>query len=135
MLKQFIEQLSADIGFEQSLAPNEDGSYSLHLEPDLHISLRENPESGITLYTVTVLLPEENTEAFLLKIMAANLFGRETGGSTLGLNKEGKRVVLLNFLPQQLTYREFHDYLEDFVNYAESWRVETIEFVKQEGKI
>lgn len=134
MLKKFVEQLSADMGYEQSLAPNEDGSYSLLLEPNLDISLRESQDSGITLRTVVIQLPKEKTETFLLKTMSANLFGRETGGSTLGMDQEEKNLILLNFLPQQLTYREFHDYLEDFVNYAESWHQETIEFAKQEGE-
>lgn len=135
MFNQFVERLRVDLGNEQSLAPNEDGSYSLHLEPNLHISLRENPESGITLFTTVALLPEQNREAFLLKTMSANLLGRETGGSALGLDKEGKKVVLLNFLPSQSTYRDFHDALEDFVNYAESWQQEIIEFIEQQSEL
>lgn len=132
MLKRFIEQLSADFKLEQTLAPNEDGSYSLSLEPNLSISLSETGESGIKIYTVVCSLPKEATEIFLLKTMAANLFGLETGNSALGLDKTGKRLVLVHFIPQQLNYKEFHDALEDFVNYADSWNEETRAFFKQE---
>lgn len=130
MLKQFVDQLSADLG--EPLAVNDDGSYSLFLEPNLHISLRENLESGISLFTVLAPLPGEKVEDFLLKTMIANLFGRETGGGILGLDKEGKKVTFLTFLPEKLSYKDFHDCLEDFVNYAEAWRVETTEFIEQQ---
>jgi len=131
MLKQFVDQLSADMGMSESLGVNDDGSYSLHLEPDLHISLRENPDSGISMFTVVAPLPEEKREEFLLKTMIANLFGRETGGAALGLDKDGKKITLLAFLPLQVNYRDFHDFLEDFVNYADAWRIETTDFIEQ----
>lgn len=134
MLSQYMERLSVDLGNEQSLAPNEDGSYSLHLEPDLHIFLRENLESGITMITTVSLLPDQNKETFLLKTMSANLLGRETGGSALGLDKEGKKVILLNILSGQAAYKDFHDTLEDFVNYAESWREEIKEFMLESNE-
>ncbi|MCC5832932.1 MAG: type III secretion system chaperone [Chlamydiales bacterium] len=129
MLKQFVEQLNTDLG--EPLAANDDGSYTLFLEPDLHISLRENPELGISLFTVLAPVPEENKEDFLLKTMIANLFGRETGGGILGLNKEGNKITFLTFLPRQLNYRDFHDYLEDFANYADAWKTETTDFIEQ----
>lgn len=134
MLKRFIEQLSVDLKFEQSLAPNEDASYSLSLEPNLDISLSETPESGIRLYAVVSQVPQKKTENFLLHAMSANLFGLETGNSTLGLDKEGKNLVLINFIPRQLNYREFRDELEDFVNYADVWGQETSEFIEQESE-
>lgn len=129
LLKQFVGQLSADLG---EVVANDDGSYSLDLEPNLHISLRESPESGISLFTLVAPLPEKNVEEFLLKTMIANLFGRETGGGILGLDKEGKKITFLTFLPQQLNFKDFHDYLEDFVNYAEAWRIETTEYIEQQ---
>ena len=133
MLKQFIEQLSIDLGFEQALDANQDGSYSLRLEPDLDVILREAPDSAIMLYTKLTELPTRNTEDFLLKAMVANLFGRETGGAALGLDNEGKRVVLLDFLIEENNYRIFHERLEDFVNYADAWRQETKEFSEQQN--
>lgn len=125
VLKQYLDQLCGDMGMTESLAEGENGVYTLHLEPDLDISLSENPESGISLYTVLCEMPEEDREDFLLKAMTANLFGRETGGSVLGLNREGKKLTFSTFLPEALSYRDFHDTLEDFVNYADAWKSET----------
>lgn len=132
MLKQFVEQLKQDMGLEQALDANEDGSYSLRLEADIDITLKEDPDSVIMFYTKIAELPSHNAEEFLLKTMIANLFGRETGGAALGLDNEAKRVVLLDFLPEEHNYRTFHDRLEDFVNYADAWRQETTEFSEQQ---
>lgn len=128
MLKQFVEQLSIDFGYQQPLAANDDGSYSLSLEPDLDISLREISDSCIAFYAPVASFPSSNSEEFLLRLMSANLFGRETGGSCLGLDSDGKKVVLLNFLSGASNYRIFHDCLEDFVNYADVWRQEIVEW-------
>ncbi|MEZ5315311.1 MAG: type III secretion system chaperone [Chlamydiales bacterium] len=128
MLKQLIDQLSLDL--EEPLNANHDGSYSLYFEPDLELSVRENIDLTISFFTVLSLLPEAKTEAFLLKMMVGNLFGRETGGSILGLTKDGKKITFLRFLPKDLDYKDFHDYLEDFLNYAEAWKIEATEFIK-----
>lgn len=134
MLEQFMSQLSTDLGLIES-KPLDDGSYLIILEPNLQISLRENPESGITLLTTLAPLPDFFTEEFLLYIMSANLLGRETGGSTFGLDKKGKNITLLRFLPQQLSYRDFCNLLEDFANYAEAWRQEILDFVRKHQNI
>ena len=131
MLKRFVAQLSKEMGFSKRLATTEDGTYELLFEPDLQISLRENADSGITLFTVVAALPAKGTEEYMVKLMSANLFGRETGGSALGLEKDGKSVTLSCFLPEGINYGRFHDCLEDFVNYADSWREETAQFVAQ----
>jgi hypothetical protein len=133
MLKQFIEQLSIDMGFEQALDANEDGSYSLRLEPDIDVNLREGTDQAIMFHSKLAELPVHNTEDFLVKVMIANLFGRETGGAALGLDNEGKKVVLMDFLLNEENYRHFHDRLEDFVNYVEAWRQETLEFSEKQN--
>jgi hypothetical protein len=130
MLKQFMQLLSSDIQNEQPLAPNEDGSYSLQLEPALNVIFRETAGEAIMLYTALASMPKKKTEEFLLLAMSANLFGRETGGSALGLDSEAKKVVLLNFLPKSINYNDFHDALEDFVNYADVWSVEIANFIE-----
>ena len=131
MLKRFVEQLSKEMGFSEELAIPIDGEYKLLFEPDIQISLRENAESGITLFTVVAPLPEEKNEEYMLMLMTANLLGRETGGCALGLDKAGKNVTLITFLLEGLNYKQFHEALEGFSNYADSWREETTEFIQE----
>lgn len=126
--KQFIQQLSTDMGFEQVLEANQDGSYSFRCEPNIDVTMRENAEAAIQFHTLVADLPAQREEEFLLHAMIANLFGRETGGAVLGVDQEGKKVVLVDSLPSSETYRAFYDRLEDFVNYADAWRLETTTF-------
>lgn len=130
MLKQFVDQLSTDLGLEQPLDANADGFYSLRFERDVDVSLREDGDGGFTLRCILTDLPENEREEYMRQLMAANLFGRETGGATLGISKDGKKLMLVDFLSEGLTYKEFYEKLEDFVNYADAWRADTIEFTK-----
>lgn len=127
MLNTFVKQLSTDMGFEQELEAKDDGTYSLRIEPDIEISIIENREGGILFWTKVAELPQDNIEEYLLRVMTANLFGRETGGSSLGLDREGKKLVLQDFLSEQVTYSEFYEHLEDFANYTDMWRQRTME--------
>ena len=130
MLKQFIEQLSTDMGFEQALESNDDGSYSLRVEPDIDITLKEYPEATISFHTQLAPLPASGTEDFLFLANVANLLGKETGGAFLGLDSAGKQIVMRALLFEEPSYRVFHERLEEFANYADVWRLETIEFTK-----
>ena len=128
MLKQYIDQLIPSLGLLNPVQPDESGSYSIKFEPNLEISLRENANSGITLLAKIAPLPQKETEEFLQRLMEANLLGKETGRGVLGLDKDGKEITFTLFLPPTLSYKEFHDHLEDFTNYAEVWRDETLRF-------
>ncbi|MCB1180448.1 MAG: type III secretion system chaperone [Chlamydiia bacterium] len=128
MLKRHLNQLTQEFGWDP-VARNDDGSYSLSLDPNLQIVLRENELRGITLLSSLASLPENGREEYLIRAMTANLFGAETGGAVLGLDREGKVIFLSTFLGENLSYRDFRERLEDFVNYAESWRNETLGFV------
>lgn len=133
MLKEFCLQLSKDFGYEEALLPLEDGSYLLNFGQNLQISLRENSESGITLFAKIGQLPVVSVDEFLLSLMKANLLGKETGGGILGLDKEGKEIIFTQNVEKEATYKEFHETLEDFVNYAEDWQSETVRFVKEKS--
>lgn len=127
-LKQYIEQLSTDMGFEQALEAKEDGSYSLRLEPNIDVILSETSTMAIQFQTTLADLPKTSTEDFLLRAMTANLFGRETGGAAVGLDAEGQKVILVDFLSEHATYPVFYARIEEFVNYAEAWALETVNF-------
>lgn len=133
MLRQYCLQLSKDLGYEEAILPLEDGSYLLNFGQNLQISLREMPESGITLFAKIGQLPQIAVEEFLLALMKANLLGKETGGGVLGLDREGSEVVFSQFVEAETPYKEFHELLENFVNYTEDWQSETVRFVKEKG--
>lgn len=125
MLNRFIEQLSKELRWSQPIEKEEDGSYHLLFEPNLNVNLKQTSDSQVTFSSNLGGVPEEKQEEFFLKLMKANLLGRETGGGFLGLNAEGKEVTFLFFLLGSISYKTFKDALEDFINYADVWKDET----------
>jgi hypothetical protein len=56
------------------------------------------------------------------KLLRGNFFGKMTRKARLGLDEEGKNVLLLASIPTIRSYREFHDVIEDFVNSVIFWK-------------
>lgn len=132
MLSRYVEQLIKELEMEP-ITSLEGGRYSLNLEPNLQISLRENDPPGITMSTLIGSLPEIKKEDYLLRLMTANLFHVETGRGVLGLDKEAKKIFFYAYLPPEANYKEFLELFEDFANYAESWREETKQYIQEVG--
>lgn len=129
MLKQFMDQLSSELQIADLLAPNEDQSYAFLLDPDLQISIKENVQFGtLSMSAKLAQFPQHLQEQFLLKTMQSNLFGQETGGGVLGLDQDGRMLIFTHIILSPLEYKEFRNALEDFANYAEAWREETLLF-------
>lgn len=124
MLKEFIAQLSKDFGLSHPLEGEEGGSYQMAFSPSLKVSVKET-ETHFVFYAKLGPLPEQDTNAWIEVLMKANLLGKETGGAQLGLDAEGKEMTFTRFLMGPVSYQEFHEAIEDFVNYAESWQTET----------
>jgi hypothetical protein len=124
MLKDFMNELSKELKSEEPLAPNEQQAYSLQLKEDWSIEISELSQKGFVFFSNLAECPHHDIEDFFLKIMVANLFGKETGGNIIGLDKEGMRVTFSGYLAKPVKYSEFRNYVEDFINYAEAWRDE-----------
>ncbi len=126
MLKRFIEQLTKDLDLEDSVSVDQAGVFSLHFEPQLDVTLKEVSDSKLCLRASLALVPKKDRAEFLERVMGANLFGKETGRAVLGMEKES--LILKQFVLDDLNYGQFRDCLEEFVNYAEAWREETVNF-------
>ncbi len=130
MLERLLEQLRHDLGIEEPLLPKDDGAYVVDFDPDLYISLSENADQSVRLFCKLAPLPKENREEFLRTCMVGNLLGRETGGASLGVDDQEDQVCLAKTLEAEVSYREFRDALEEFVNHADAWRKETLVFTE-----
>src|SRR3990167_3817062 len=129
MAARFVEQLRKELGYTDPCTVSGDGSYIIDVEPDLHVSVMEMPEQW-RMRCILAPLPAAHREEFLKSCMVGNLFGRETGGAALGIDELGESVSLNQFLPIGINYRAFRDAFEDFVNYADAWRRETLVFIE-----
>lgn len=124
LLNTFVTQLAHELEVKDIPQPNEKGLTLFHFSNDLDI--------GIGIYTPGIYFtaklgacPKENLEEFFSTIMLANLFGQGTGGSVLSLDEEAKWVYLSRHLPFHLSYPQFKDYFEEFVNYTDLWQKKT----------
>ena len=126
MFNSFVERLSTFLGLKESLKAHKKGEYLITLEPNLEILLRENLPTGITLFSTLGALPQTGVADFLLLVMGANLYGKETGNTILGCDREGKMLTLLAFVSGEASYNDFLEALEEFANYADYWQQECV---------
>lgn len=119
MLNRLIEQLSHELGWKEPVLKENDGSFVLQFEPHIRILLKEENPTILRFFSHLGSLPADREGDSMLKMMAANLLGKHTGRNILGLDKEGKEIVLLNFLLGSINYKQFRNSLEDFINYTE----------------
>jgi len=66
----------------------------------------------------------ENPENLYIKLLRGNFLGQATSRAVLGLDEEGKSVLLRSSYPIIRSYREFRDAVEDFVNAVSFWKAE-----------
>jgi hypothetical protein len=123
MIERFMAQFSKELELPRDLEPKSPGVYVLPLETDLSITFTEK-EGVIYFHSVVAFAPTSNQEAFFEKMLLANLFGQGTYGATLGLDEEGKNIVLQRTIDYPLDYRQFRDHVEDFINALDLWREE-----------
>lgn len=134
MLKQLLSQFAKEYwGGEDQLA-HENGLYHLTFEGDLVLSIKELPNNGIGFTGIIGSLPDSKKEEYLLRTMEANLFGKETGDNVLALTIDGKQAILTRLLPTDIKYPFFRNAIEDFLNYLESWKIDTFAFAEESNK-
>lgn len=134
MLQQFINQICAELHLDAPQKINEQKTFTLALNKDVHLKLKElNP--GISMQADISLCPEKKKEELFLFLMRANFLGQGTAGARIGLDRDEKFLTLSLGLPYELNYQSFKEYLEDFVNYLIYWRDQIAKFEREETLI
>lgn len=133
-IQRYTEQLVEDLSLEEGLHPDENKVYTLNLGDGLVIQYADlNP--GLELMSYLGGLVEENKETFLMAVMRVNLFGKGTGGGILGYDSHNRNISFSLAFPYSLTYIEFRNALEDFINYVELWSEEFMKSRKGEKSL
>ena len=122
MLKDLLPQLSQELNVETSLDEQKFyhfkvGAFDIgmkDLDPGFYFSSNIGP------------LPKKKTEDFLMLLMKANFLGQGTGGATLGLKEDESFLTLSLSLPYEMNYKAFKDSLEEFANFVEFWKKESV---------
>lgn len=123
MLEELIHNLLKDIELDIKPSKLDPLTYRIDLAPDLSVTIKAT-DPGYYMQIGIDRVPERETETLFLTLMEANLLGQGTGGGVLGISPDGNRIVLSRRILHDLTYREFKEKMEEFVNYVEFWRME-----------
>lgn len=81
-------------------------------------------EKEILLWSPIHTLPSNNQEDLFIHLMKANFLGQATGGAVIGISVDEKYLTLSDVMPYELSYQEFRNRIEDFVNYLIYWQKE-----------
>lgn len=127
MFFRSLQLLNKHLKLATPLQSNAEQEATLFLDSEIEITLKK-AQDGLWLFTKLAALPEMQKEDFLLHVMSCNLFGEETGGAILGCDRQGKMLLLLRFILDDMDDAEFLFQVEEFANYADAWRAECLEF-------
>lgn len=118
MLERYIERLDKDFDLEGALLIETAGVFSLPLDQGLNLLLQETPEGFYFFCEVMPIssISEENKEKFLKDMLSLNLFGEEMKNSVIGLSEEGDILTLSQEVRSAVSYVEFQEIAEDFMN-------------------
>lgn len=129
MLESLVDQLGQDLQM-QDLILSSEGTYTLPFDDNIEVRVIQSANSYI-FKGIIGPCPQANKDAFIIKIMEANLFGRGTRGGIIGLTEDGNLLTLTAELDYNSSYKEFKEKLEDFVSILDFWRNEALTLTKQ----
>ena len=123
MLAKLIDQIGRDLFMEDLITSTENHQYLLPFDNNIEVKAIQL-EKNYLLKGIIEKCPKNNTEAFLLRTMEANLFGIGTRGAVIGLNEEGNLLTLSLELDYNSSFKDFKEKLEDFISVIDFWKKE-----------
>jgi hypothetical protein len=104
------------------------------LRDDISVNMRDL-KPGISFFSQIAPCPAPRKEELFVKVSKANYLGQLTGAARIGLSADGKFLTLLAGMPYEMSYRNFREALEDFINFLLYWRSEIEQFERQQSVI
>lgn len=126
MLETFVEQLAKDLDIKESITNPEPGRFNIAFDNDIKVDAFQSTQGNYAFKSTIGPPPKQNVHEFYLKTMDANLFGRGTMGSSIGLNEETNTLTLSHEVDSNHSYKDWRDKLEDFVNIIDFWKKEIL---------
>jgi hypothetical protein len=126
ILKTLLEQLCQELGLGTIPPMDENKFHNLKIS-SLDISMKDL-DPGFYFASNIGPLPKKKKEDFLMLLMKANFLGQGTGGATLGLKEDESFLTLSLSLPYDMNYKVFKDSLEEFGNFVDYWKKETVRY-------
>lgn len=128
-LDTYIKKFCREMEIPPFVASSQD-TYSFPFDErcDVNITL---VDQGLYFSSMIAPCPPKEEEAFFTYALHGNLFGEGTVNATLGLNEKGDTLVLSRVFDPNLTYDDFKNGVEDFMNAIEFWQTEARDFERQ----
>lgn len=107
-----------------ALALDNKGVCRLSFDDTLIVDLEHDDGAGVLhIYATVGPIPAEGKEEVYASLLSANLFGAETGGATLAIDRPRGEIVLCRAVdPEHLDPTAFENTLQAFVNALEQQR-------------
>jgi hypothetical protein len=132
ILKTLLEELFQELGL--GTVPPVDELKAYHFKISSFDIVMKDLDPGLYFASIIGPLPKKKKEDFLMLLMKANFLGQGTGGATLGLKEDESSLTLSLSLPYEMNYKAFKDSLEDFTNFVDYWKKETVRFEAEAEK-
>jgi len=129
MLENFMQQFQKDMDVADAFDKPTPDSYSIPFDKGFKIVITELP-SGFSLFSEFNALPKSNEEAFYLKALTGNLFGKGTRGSSLGINDKENMLTISQVIDYNTEYKDFKEIIDDFITTIDFWKNELDSKVK-----
>lgn len=121
MLEHLITTLCSDLGIPYQLEKNLNGYYSVQLNQDTELLMRELDPGFVCRSVITTLPPQKQEHLFTLA-MKANFLGQGTQGGAISIDEQLKSFWLTLAIPEETNNRLFKEHIETFVNYLYYWK-------------
>lgn len=122
-IQEYTERLIEALGLRDQVHQSENQIYSFELKGNLVIQFADL-HPGLNLMSFLAPMPDVEKETFLMSLLRVNLFGSGTGGGVLGYDDEAKLLTFSMAKPYLLSYQQFKESIEDFINYVELYKEE-----------
>lgn len=123
VIDNYMKQLEKELALEEPFEASS-GIYEYLLREDLPILIAPLKPEGVMLSARIGAAPPEAGDAFYAHMLNGNLYGGMTYGAVLGLEADGKQMVLSKVADRHLNYNDFRLILDDFINVVIFWREE-----------
>lgn len=120
MLEEYMKRLVDEHGF--SVAKDEE-TYQVEINDDISVTITDLDPGAVFFSKLTPLLKDHREELFTY-LMRANLLGKGTFDSVVGLDSDEKFLTLSRSMAYEIDYPTFKEVLEVFANSLQMLREE-----------
>lgn len=129
MLTALMQELSKEWELDKPLPQETPGVYKVPLDEGVSFSitsLTEGNQTGLVLTSNLAAIPRGEEERLYTHALLGNLFGQGTKQAVLGLNESGSLLTLSRYIDYDVSFQEFREIIEDFINTIDFWREEIL---------